>query len=145
MRYPIIRRRSVPAVWDLERFFAWQPTTFATPSSWYPVVDIKETEDSLQINAELPGIEPDDASVTVEDGTLTITGEKKQETSESADDGSYHVFERSYGRFERSFKLPKNVDAEKVTANFENGVLRVALPKVEAAKARRIQIKRNGK
>lgn len=149
--YPILWRNSAPSIWDelftarrefdrlFDRFFG-QLGLGQSTQMWMPVVDVKETADDIQVTAELPGIAPDDVSVTVENGVLTISGEKKQEVVESKEDANYHVFERRYGRFERSFTLPRTVDAERVKARFQNGVLHITLPKLQEAKPRRVQI-----
>jgi HSP20 family protein len=77
--------------------------------------------------------------VTVENGVLTISGEKKDEHTD--ENGARRIYERTYGRFERSFSLPRGVEAEHVTADFANGVLKIALPKAEAAKPRKVKVK----
>jgi len=99
-----------------------------------PSIDLRETETDLVIEAELPGMDEKDVSVTLSNGVLTLKGEKKSEREEKKDD--YHLTERSYGSFQRSFQLGDSVDADKVTAAFEKGVLKVTLPKrPEAVKA----------
>jgi HSP20 family protein len=105
---------------------------------WGPNVDIVESENEFEIHAELPGVKQDDVQITLNDNVLTLTGEKKQEVKE--DKGTVHRVERSYGKFQRSFSLPSSVAVDKVRATFEDGVLRVVLPKAEHAKARSIQI-----
>lgn len=110
-------------------------------SVWSPPVDVQETNDGIHVNVELPGLKPEDVELTVENGILTISGEKKDAYEGKANGGVRRIYERRYGRFERSFTLPRGVDAEKVSANFENGVLRIGLPKAEAAKPRKIAIK----
>ena len=124
---------------DLDRLFDW-PWGADLGGAWGPVVDVRETDDSLVLEAELPGMRIDDVNVSIEDGVLTITGEKKREIEEGTE-GSYHFTERKYGRFERSFRMPRNVDAETVKAEFTNGILAVTLPKAEEAKPRRIEVK----
>lgn len=106
-----------------------------------PRMDMAETDDSIEITAELPGVDEKDLDVSVEGDVLTIKGEKKSESEEKKKD--YHVVERSYGSFRRSIRLPGAVDPEKVGAVFEKGVLRVTLPKPEEAKQkrRRIEVK----
>lgn len=150
--YPILWRSSTaPSVWDdlfstrreLDRLFDRVFGTLGLGQAsqpWVPVVDVRETADEIQVSAELPGIAPEDVSVTVENGVLTISGEKKQEVVEGKEDANYHLFERRYGRFERSFTLPRTVDAEKVKARFQNGVLHISLPKLQEARPRRVQI-----
>ncbi|MHC5009460.1 MAG: Hsp20/alpha crystallin family protein [Planctomycetota bacterium] len=103
-----------------------------------PAMDVAETEDGLTITAELPGLKKDDVHITLEDGVLSISGEKKFEKEEK--EKNYHRVERRYGAFHRSFTLPAGVDASKATASFEDGVLTIALPKTEAAKPRQLKI-----
>jgi len=106
---------------------------------WAPAVDIHETDNALLVQAELPGIDKKDVKVEVKDGVLTISGErhyKKDVKEENA-----HRIERSYGRFVRSFSLPTNVDADKVDASMNNGMLDVRLPKKESAKPKAITVK----
>src|SRR2546422_3692494 len=103
---------------------------------WSPPVDIYETENELVLKADLPDVKLEDIEVRVENQTLTLKGERKFEES----DGSYHRIERHYGTFVRSFTVPATVDAEKVKAEFKNGVLTVTLPKKEAAKPRQVKI-----
>jgi HSP20 family protein len=99
-----------------------------------PSIDVRETETELVIEAELPGLDEKDVSVTLNNGVLTLKGEKKSEREEKKDD--YHLTERSYGSFQRSFQVADTIDADKVKANFEKGVLKVMLPKrPEAVKA----------
>ena len=101
---------------------------------WAPAVDVRETNDEIQVTAELPGLAPEDVSVTVENGVLTISGVKKQEVQEGKEESNYYLYERRYGRFERSFSLPRMVNAEQEKERFDNRVLTVALPKAEPAK-----------
>lgn len=99
-----------------------------------PSIDVRETETELVIEAELPGLDEKDVSVTLNNGVLTLKGEKKSEREEKKDD--YHMMERSYGSFQRSFQVADAIDADKVEAAFEKGVLKVTLPKrPEAVKA----------
>ncbi|MGI9414750.1 MAG: Hsp20/alpha crystallin family protein [Hyphomicrobiales bacterium] len=106
-----------------------------------PHIDMCETEGALEITAELPGVEENDIDVTVTDNVMTIKGEKKSETEKKEKD--YHLVERSYGMFQRSLPLPYEVDADKVEAKFENGVLKVSMPKPPEieAKTRKITVK----
>ena len=101
--------------------------------SYSPRVDVKENEAAYEISAELPGLEEQDVEVTVADGILVLKGEKSAEQEEQ--DNNYYRKERVYGSFERSFRLPDEVEADKVEANFKNGVLTVGLPKSEEAKS----------
>jgi len=106
---------------------------------WLPAVDIRETDEALLVEAELPGIDKKDVSVEVKDGVLTISGERKFE--KDVKEENVHRIERSYGRFVRSFSLPTNVDTDKVEASMRDGVLHVRLPKKESAKPKAIAVK----
>ena len=106
---------------------------------WAPSVDIAETAEAFEIKAELPDVRKDDVRVTVEDGQLRISGERKQEKEEKGK--KFHRVERSYGSFMRSFSLPENVDDSKLSAEYKDGVLNVRLPKTEKAKPRAIAVK----
>jgi HSP20 family protein len=143
MLYPTIWRTRAPNLWDqmfnIRSGLGLRGDTEVT-GAWYPVVDVREATDELVLQAELPGLRSEDVSVGVENGVLTISGEKKQQTEEGQEGSDYHLVERRYGRFERSFTLPRSVDAQKVQAEFANGVLTVTLPKAEAAKPRRIEV-----
>jgi len=105
---------------------------------WLPAVDIRETEDAILVEAEVPGVRKEDIKVDVKDGVLTISGERKYEREEKEE--NVHRIERAYGRFSRSFALPTNVDVERVQAKLRDGVLTIRLPKKESAKARAIKI-----
>ncbi|MDX8406986.1 MAG: Hsp20/alpha crystallin family protein [Mariprofundaceae bacterium] len=106
---------------------------------WAPSVDIRETNDALLIQAELPGIEKKDIHLEVKDGVLSISGERRYEKDVTEENA--HRIERSYGRFSRSFRLPPNIDANKVEASMNNGVLEISLPKCESARPKSITIK----
>ena len=110
-----------------------------TVAEWVPAVDVSEDEKEYLIKAELPEIKRDDAKVTVENGVLTISGERKLEKEEKG--RRYHRVERAYGSYVRSFTLPDDADGDKVAAEFKDGVLRVHLPKNETAKPKAIEIK----
>jgi HSP20 family protein len=107
-----------------------------------PELDVRENTNSILVEAELPGVDEKDVSVTLANGVLTIKGEKKQEKEEKGE--SYYLAERSFGSFERAIRLPDTVDETKVEAKFDKGVLRVtAAKKPEAVKAeRKIEIKK---
>jgi HSP20 family protein len=107
-------------------------------STWFAPTDVSEDENSLRITMELPGVEPDDVRLSLENNVLTIRGEKKQQAEETNE--RVHRFERTYGMFERTFVLPNTVDTEKVEARYENGVLYVTIPKAERAKPREIRV-----
>lgn len=106
---------------------------------WSPAVDISEDHNNFYLYVELPGLNREDVNVRYEEGLLTITGEKKVE--DETKDRNYHRVERGYGRFERSFRLTSNIDADKISADFSNGVLAVTLPKLETAKPKEIEVK----
>lgn len=105
---------------------------------WVPPVDIFETENELVLKADVPEVDLKDIDIQLENGTLTIKGERKFESGRT--DGGWHRIERSYGRFERAFTLPDTVDSEGVKADFNAGVLSVTLPKKEVAKPKQIKI-----
>jgi HSP20 family protein len=113
---------------------------FSEPAArpWTPPVDIIETENELVLKADVPEIELKDIDIQMENGTLTLKGERKFEQEQ--DGKGYHRIERSYGAFARSFSLPDTVDPEKVRADYKNGVLTVTLPKKEVAKPRSIKV-----
>jgi HSP20 family protein len=106
---------------------------------WLPFLDVAETKNELVVKAEVPGMEPKDIDISLSDGVLTIKGEKKQEKEEKEAD--YHLVERSYGAFTRSVRLPKEVQGEKISASYKDGILKVTLPKSEEAKKKEIKIK----
>jgi HSP20 family protein len=108
-------------------------------ADWTPSVDISETENEYQIKAEIPDVKKEDVKVTLEDGVLTIQGERKHEKEERGK--KYHRIERSYGSFVRTFSLPDVIDDEKVKAEFKDGVLNLHLPKSEKAKPKAIEVK----
>jgi len=114
-------------------------TESLTVSEWTPLVDITEDGKEYLIKAELPEVKKEELKVNVEDGVLTITGERKFEKEEKGK--KFHRIERSYGSFIRTFTLPDNVDATKVAADFKEGVLLVHLPKDEKARPRTLDIK----
>ena len=109
-----------------------------TLADWEPLADITEDDKEYVIKAELPDVKREDVKVTVENGVLTIAGERKFE--KETKDENYHRLERSYGAFSRSFTLPTGVRSEQVAARFENGVLSITLPKQEESKPRKISI-----
>ena len=113
---------------------------FAEPNGrpWIPAVDILENENELVVKADLPDIKFEDMDVHIENGTLTLRGERKFE--KQGEKGGYHRVERGYGTFERSFTLPETVDSEHVKADYKNGVLTVTLPKKEIAKPRQVKV-----
>ncbi len=109
-----------------------------TLADWMPLADIAEDEKEYLIKAELPELRKEDVKVTVENGVLTISGERKFEQEEK--EKKYHRVERGYGTFVRSFTLPDDSDANRVKAEFKNGILIVHLPKSERAKPKQIEV-----
>ena len=109
-----------------------------SPSLWYPPVDIQEESDRITLYIELPGLTKDDITIGFEDKVLTISGERKFEHEDKRD--NFHRVERNYGRFSRRFAIAKPVKVEDVSASFQNGVLKVVLPKAEEVKAKQIPI-----
>jgi HSP20 family protein len=116
---------------------------WALGGSWAPSVDIFEHEGNLVLKAELPGVDPKDVDVRVENNVLTLRGERKFETEVKKE--KYHRVERAYGTFSRSFTLPNVVDTEKIKAEYKDGVLQVTLPQREEAKPKQIQVVSVGK
>jgi HSP20 family protein len=107
--------------------------------AWAPAVDVYEDKEKVLLHVELPGVEPDDVEVAVEDSTLTIRGQR--EVASDLDQDNYRRVERRYGAFVRAFTLPPIADAERVDASFDKGVLTIEVPKKEEARPRRIEIK----
>ena len=140
VRYSPLLRRSPFAV-DFDRLFDSSVfnDTDDSPAVWRPRVDISETESDFIVTADLPGIEKDDVLVNFEDDTLTISGERKQESTE--EETNYYRTERIYGRFSRSFTFPKGIEVSKIGAKFDNGVLRISVPKTAESKPRKIAVK----
>jgi HSP20 family protein len=110
-----------------------------TVSEWAPLVDLAEDDKEYLIKAELPEVKKEAVKVTVENGVLTITGERKFEKEE--ENKKYHRIERAYGSFMRSFSLPEGAAGDKINAEFKDGVLKVHLPKSAEAKPKSIDVK----
>ena len=109
-----------------------------TTSSFAPAVDVYEDEHHVTLKIEVPGIDEKDIDVRIEDNTLTVHGERKIEKEEKEE--NYRRVERQYGSFTRTFTLPTTVDSEKVSANYDKGVLKIALPKKAEAKPKQIKV-----
>ena len=105
---------------------------------WAPAMDLVETDDHLVVKADLPGLDKDDVEIEVSDRVLTISGERKTEHEEH--EGGYYRVERAYGSFSRSLSLPEGIDADKIEADFDKGVLEVRIPKPVARQPHRIRI-----
>ena len=138
-----------PAFDDLEnrmkKFFEgtvpFEGATFGSPIVFLPPTEIAETDSELVLTIELPGLEKKDVNIALEDGVLTVSGEKFEEKKDE-EDKKFYLFERTYGSFNRSFTLPHTVDYEKIGAEFEKGVLKIHMPKTAEAKVkgRKIEI-----
>jgi len=122
---------------EIDRLFE---DTFARDgSSFTPAVDIKETDNEIRLDLELPGLKPEDVEITAENSVLTIRGEKQAERKEG-DESRYQIIERAYGTFMRTFQLPQGVDADQIKAEFNNGVLSLHIPKAALPQPKRIEI-----
>lgn len=106
---------------------------------WTPRVDISETDNEFTIKAEIPDVKREEVKVSVENGMVTIQGERRQEKEEKGK--KFHRVERYYGKFVRSFNLPANVDETRIKATFKDGMLNLQIPKTEAAKPKAIEVK----
>ncbi len=116
---------------------AQDPSRVVT-SNWTPAVDIREEKDAFVLHADIPGVEPADIEITMENGVLTIKGERRVEKQSEED--SFKRVERAYGVFYRRFSLPETANADAITASGNNGVLEVRIPKQELAQPRRIAV-----
>lgn len=112
-----------------------------TSRDWRLALDVSENEDAFMVEAAMPGINPDDLDITLEDNILTIQGETKAERD--VEESRYHLRERRFGRFSRSLQLPTAINADEVEAEYTNGVLILTIPKAEEVKPKRIAIKAN--
>lgn len=110
-----------------------------TSGDWAPRVDIAETDKEFTIKAEIPDVKKEDVKVSIDNGVLSIRGERKQEKEEK--DKKFHRVERFYGSFTRSFTLPDNVDETKIEASFKDGMLNLKIPKTTASKPKAIDVK----
>jgi HSP20 family protein len=114
------------------------PGNIGTLRRWMPAMDLVESGDEFVLRADLPGLTEEDVKIEFEDGTLTVSGERKAEHEERKE--GYYRVERAFGAFSRSLTLPKGIDADAVTARFDRGVLEIHIPKPEERKPRRIEI-----
>ncbi len=110
-----------------------------TTGDWCPRVDISETENEFVVKAEVPDVKKENVKISVDNGVLSIQGERKQEKEEKG--GKFHRVERYYGSFARSFTLPDNVDETKVKATFKDGMLNIQIPKTAGIKSKAIEVK----
>jgi HSP20 family protein len=111
---------------------------FTESMGWMPPVEITETDSTIEITAELPGMAREDVEINLQNNVLTLRGEKKEETR--SEQNEPYLYERFYGSFQRAFHIPSPVEEGKVTAEFRNGILKIHLPKTASAKGRRISI-----
>ena len=148
VRVPVARRGRSP--WsDMSRLQREMESLFGTVGGftgsqdlWAPPVDVEETPDHLVFRAELPGMSREDIDIELEDGVLTIQGEKKEEERDENAQGL--LLERRWGTFTRRFTLPRAVNSAGITANYANGILTIRVPKAEEAKGRKIEISDGG-
>jgi len=117
----------------------WRAAAARSGYDFTPAVDVVENEDAFTLDFDLPGFGKDDIRITVNEGVLTVSGERKREVED--DEKYFRYFERTHGRFSRSFRLPDHVDGNAVTATYRNGVLTLEIPKKEEAKPYTIEIK----
>jgi len=110
----------------------------ANPGQWNPAVDLYEKDDHFVIKAELPGVDKNDIRVDLKDRVLSLSGQRTYDNEVKEE--NYYRKERSYGKFQRAFSLPADVDSDKITAEFKDGVLRVEVPKPEEKKAKQVTI-----
>ncbi len=119
-----------------------QGVAASSTTAWAPALDISERKDAYLVTVELPGVELDDLQITLEDGLLTIQGERH--FAHDSSEQQFHRIERRYGAFRRSITLPAHVMADGIEATADNGVLQIVVPKVEEAKPKRIQVRQGG-
>ena len=113
--------------------------TSLSESGWLPAVDIKEEDNRFLVRADLPGVDPKDVEITLQNGTLSIKGKRESEVKKDGED--YRRVERVYGEFYRRFALPDSADSDKVNAKYDKGVLEIEIGKTEARKPKRITVK----
>ena len=109
-----------------------------------PEADVVETEHEIEVHLEMPGMKADAIDISLENNILTINGDKRQERTEGDERNTWHLTERRYGQFSRSFVLPRDVESDQIRASFEDGVLKVVIPKSEKARRRKIDISSGG-
>jgi HSP20 family protein len=112
---------------------------FWEEAEWLPAVDVAETKNEIVVNVEIPGMDSKEFDISLSEGKLTVKGEKKQDRVEKEE--NYHLTERRYGTFSRSILLPQEVESDKISTSYKNGVLTVTLPKSDGAKKKEIKIK----
>lgn len=124
---------------EMEDLFGRVEWPWRAERGWVPAVDMVDAKDEIVLRADLPGMDEKSIDVTVQDGALTISGERKEEKEEKKED--YYYSERTYGSFSRTVMLPAGVEADKVKATFKKGVLEIHLPKAKEAKGKKIDIR----
>lgn len=124
---------------EMNRLFDDMLTRTTPSTTWAPPVDVREDDQEIALQLELPGVKPENVDVTCDNGILTVHGEKRVERKEGTGE-QYHLLERTYGTFTRQFRLPKGVDESKITADFEHGVLSIRVPKAALPQPKKIQI-----
>lgn len=139
--YPTRRNIGDIAGEDVRRLLSWaleggQPGSVRR-GTWLPALDIFETEDAITVLVDLPGVQSEDLDVSIEEGVLVIRGVRQ---SGAGQDANYHRIERPVGEFQRSVQLPRKIEADKITANIDAGVLTVRIPAPESPKARKIAV-----
>jgi HSP20 family protein len=140
------RRYAPVAPYDLDRVFDRMMRSWASPMSvsefdWNPSIDVSESDDEIVVQAEIPGVSPEDVEISVDDNHLIISGEKRQESEEQ--EKNFYRVERSYGSFRRSLALPSGADVDNIKASSKDGVLSVRIPKGESKRSRKIEIESN--
>jgi HSP20 family protein len=128
---------------EIDRAFDRMVRNWVSPVSfsefdWNPSIDVSESENDFVVKAEIPGVDPKDVEISVDNNNLIISGEKKQEQEEK--ERNYYRLERSYGSFRRSFALPADVDVDKIKASSRDGVISVVIPKSGEKKSKKVSI-----
>lgn len=133
----------IPQIAAFDRYFEGSfPLGFASEGEeWLPAFDICENDKEYLIEGEIPGMDSKNIDISLDEGVLSIKGEKKREKEEK--DENYHIIERRYGSFQRKFILPEDVVADKLDATYKNGILKLTLPKTEKVEAKKIKVKDN--
>lgn len=129
--------------WDRSFFAPIRYRTSTTEQTMAPACDVTESEDGYVLSFDVPGLKKEDINIEVTGRQVTISGERKRE--EQQQNGNTHRIERVYGKFQRTFELPEGINTEVIDASYENGVLKVAVPKAETSKPRKVQITEGGK
>lgn len=131
--------RDITALRDeMNRLFTRSLGESSGGAAWTPAMDVFDAEDAVVLKAELPGLSPDDVEIEVDDNVLTVKGERRFQ--DTVEEGRYYRLERAYGQFSRSLTLPQGVKADEITADFDNGVLHVRVPKADEVKPRKIPV-----